>query len=151
MGDLVSFACMLVHVSPVCHLPLISFSLGHEFLPESCFPHPLQSLRILFSGLAYLCAISFTSYRALLPAQYLYLCRRILGANLAYPRNLFLASIGFTLPLASFCPLPYSSMKQFPSFFLPVSSARSASVQLKINCLRRCQIQNKLMGVMVYF
>ncbi len=131
--DLVSFACMLVRVSPVCYLPLVPFSLGHEFLPESCFPYPPQNLRILSQAL-------LTSALSPLPAterycQYstFYLCWHILGTILTHPRILFLASVGFPLPLASFCPLLYSSMKQFPSFFLPASSSRSASIQLKIN------------------
>ncbi len=46
----------------------IPFSLRHDFFSELCFPIRLGSVRFFLLDLAYLCAVSFASYRALLPA-----------------------------------------------------------------------------------
>jgi hypothetical protein len=129
VGDPVSLACMLVRVSPVHRLPLIPFSLGHYSLPESCFPYPLQGLcNPLFMPCLPLCLLYQLQGVVADTEPFLIVSAYPQG----YPRPphcLFLASVGFPLPLASFCLLPYLSMKQFSSIFLPLSSRRHRSTK----------------------
>jgi hypothetical protein len=114
---LVSFACMLVRVSPVVLIFYSVFSLKHGFPPELAFHVLLRPAQFLLSSLAYLCSVSFTSYRALLPAQYLFTCTSV-SFGVSSPTHGAFSSLpwNFLYLLVSVCPLPYLSMKQFPSF-----------------------------------
>ncbi len=112
-------------------LPLIPFSLGHYSLPELCFPYPLQGLHNPLSMPCLPLCLLYQLQGVVADTVPFLIVQRILRAILAHPHCLFLASVGFPLPLASFCLLPYLSMKQFSSIFLPLSSTRSTKGSVK--------------------